>query len=523
MSDLPNEIDRINALTSNARNTWFALLGVLVFVGMTLMGVEHIDFYGVNRATKLPLVDVAVPTFYFFAAAPILTAAIYGYFHLYLIRLWDALGAAESHYDGRPLGDIISPWLVTDAALQFRRWWRTDDCTTPRNLESMATLLNVFLSFGGGIVVLYLLWQGSYSARTFWMSSIAGVVFGMACITGFTSLTTMLDRMMAKPRGAIVKYWAAPSRIVTISAVLGFIVLLCHQNTQGSLKQLASLNMIDQQIVERPGNWLPYGIAKAEFRASWCRREGVENCDQLGSRQKDFQAEWWERRHATRYILNRPNLHRNRGGPPDFREAKLNSSFLAGANLWGAQMDHAQMNFAQMEGVFLNFASLKWTNFSGANMEVANFSYSHLTGWPQPKGEGQVEMPNVLQDTNLSAATNEGGALRFTSFETVIFDAQTNFRNAFLDGSVKMTPGFAAQMNNPCQWIPEPLDDAEFYAYWRWWIEKRPVRSNTPPVNWSLVAPDEWKDVPAASGDQLTKYNLENCTWKRSPMPNRGE
>lgn len=87
MPDIPSDIDRINALTSNARNTWFALLGVLVFVSITLMGVEHIDFYGVDRATALPLVNVDVPTRYFFIAAPLLIAAIFGYFHLYLIRL----------------------------------------------------------------------------------------------------------------------------------------------------------------------------------------------------------------------------------------------------------------------------------------------------------------------------------------------------------------------------------------------------------------------------------------------------
>ena len=82
-----DHIDRIDALTRNARNTWFTLLAALVFVSVTLMGVEHIDFYGVDRATKLPVVGVDVPTRSFFFAAPILIAAIYGYFHLYLERV----------------------------------------------------------------------------------------------------------------------------------------------------------------------------------------------------------------------------------------------------------------------------------------------------------------------------------------------------------------------------------------------------------------------------------------------------
>ena len=69
---MTDDVSRIDALTRNARTTWFGLLGVLVFVGVTLMSVEHIDFYGVGRSTDLPLVNVSVPTRLFFAAAVLL-------------------------------------------------------------------------------------------------------------------------------------------------------------------------------------------------------------------------------------------------------------------------------------------------------------------------------------------------------------------------------------------------------------------------------------------------------------------
>lgn len=116
-----DHVTRINALTTNARNTWFVLLGVLVFVSVTLMGVEDIDFYGVDRATKLPPMDVEVPTRLFFVAASILSAAVFGYFHLYLIRLWDALGAALYEHPGKHLADNVTPWLVTDMAMKLRK------------------------------------------------------------------------------------------------------------------------------------------------------------------------------------------------------------------------------------------------------------------------------------------------------------------------------------------------------------------------------------------------------------------
>lgn len=60
---------RVEAISTNARATWFALLGLLTFVLITLLSVKDIDFFGYGRATTLPLVNVDVPTLYFFWAA----------------------------------------------------------------------------------------------------------------------------------------------------------------------------------------------------------------------------------------------------------------------------------------------------------------------------------------------------------------------------------------------------------------------------------------------------------------------
>ncbi|XDA96479.1 hypothetical protein AB1M95_10040 [Sulfitobacter sp. LCG007] len=149
-----DHLNRIDALTRTARTTWLVLLGTLVFVVITLAGVDHVDFYGVDRATKLPLVDVEVPTRYFFLAAPMLIAAIHCYFHLYLIRLWDALGAAPQRLKGVRLGDAVAPWLVSDAALHLRSRLRQDNSTTRRPLELIATVLNLVLASGFGLFVL---------------------------------------------------------------------------------------------------------------------------------------------------------------------------------------------------------------------------------------------------------------------------------------------------------------------------------------------------------------------------------
>ena len=110
------QIDRINELSQLARTAWFSLLGYLVFVGITLLGVEDADFFVPSRQTHLPLVNVAIPTASFFWTAPILGAALYTYLHLFLIKLWDAHAEARTSD-----ADPTHHWLVNDFVLIRQR------------------------------------------------------------------------------------------------------------------------------------------------------------------------------------------------------------------------------------------------------------------------------------------------------------------------------------------------------------------------------------------------------------------
>ncbi|HSF94131.1 MAG TPA: hypothetical protein VLA52_03825 [Thermohalobaculum sp.] len=93
----------IAELSRNARANWFGLIGLCLFVGVTLLGHEDADFFAFGAETKLPLVNVEIPVKAFFTFAPLLVAALYIYLHLYLISLWDALADA-------PPGSTASRW-----------------------------------------------------------------------------------------------------------------------------------------------------------------------------------------------------------------------------------------------------------------------------------------------------------------------------------------------------------------------------------------------------------------------------
>lgn len=542
-----DHIDRIDALTRYARNTWFTLLAALVFVSVTLMGVEHIDFYGVDRATKLPVVGVDVPTRSFFFAAPILIAAIYGYFHLYLIRLWDALSAAPSRVEGIRLGDAIAPWLITDAALHFRRKARRDNCTTPRTLESGAMLLNFSLSWGFGLVVLWFLWSMSWPARTFFMASIAGVSLGVSIVSGASSLAMMGRRMNRAPTGVTLNLWGTWAQIIGLVIGTGSILYISNQKTAGSAEQLAGLSMANENIVGKPPGWLPYRIDRASFLAVWCNREAVTDCRALDNLEEKFEDELFARRSTAVGHMRRPGWAKLGKYKPDFRGADLTLAFLSGASLQKARMQGADLTLARMEGTDLTFAQMQgadlistqmqgailvgaqmqgaflfdaqmqraWlmnAQMQGASLHMANLQRADLSSAQMQEAvlseaqmqgakldysqlTGTQDRPSVLDETDLGGVSNDGGMLRFVDLRPAIFDEATDFRNSFLDGSVMMTEAFRFQMGGLCQQAKKSLEDAEFYAGWRGWIEAAPE-----PRKWRFMpVPDAYRTHPSTT------------------------
>jgi hypothetical protein len=64
----------INEIPQLAHTAWFSLLGYLDFVGIALPGIEDADVCVPLRQTKLPRVNVSIPTANFFRPASILEA-----------------------------------------------------------------------------------------------------------------------------------------------------------------------------------------------------------------------------------------------------------------------------------------------------------------------------------------------------------------------------------------------------------------------------------------------------------------
>jgi alcohol dehydrogenase YqhD (iron-dependent ADH family) len=147
---------------------------------------------------------------------------------------------------------------------------------------------------------------------------------------------------------------------------------------------------------------------------------------------------------------------------------------MEGANLWGARMEGADLRRSRI------------------------FGLTHRVSALTP---------------NLSASTNEGGAIRLVDLSDAVWDAETDFRDAFLDASVTVPDAFTTRMGSPCQWVDTRLSDTEFMSVWAWWLDQLEIGR--------FLQPSDIRNIPRPAPDRLAELGLTDCKPNQpfGPMP----
>lgn len=510
------QIDRINAISQNARGTWFGLLGALVFAGVTILGVKDIDFFTLNQATKLPLIGVSVPVEYFFGAGSLLVTALYIYLHLYLELLWTALGKAGPRVNGDPLSEHIFPWLISDWALRRRDALRKakgkDRASADRTMGWVASAITVTFVWIFGLVILAMFWWWSHTRQDLWMSLGIGALLTAASFIAWRSWFIARGRL--GEQGSINWMSLRPELLFAVLAMwLGYFSAFF------AILHPLGADLRETQITERPADWQDYNEAEKAFRAKWAKQEklilrtpfaktpsrnmeAAYKDDLLQAKNKHgapdfdeqrFRNEWaikhqialqnpfaptpeikqeqrfknaW-RIHRNSYIANLPKPELDNRG---LRRANLREAFLVGISLRRANLSHAELQSARLEranlfrarleravlnSARLEWADLSWARLGRANLIEANLSRARLIG-------SQKAVMN-LNSTDLKEANFSATALRYVDLSRTDLTKLRNFGDSFGDASVRLPQGTKA----PCQWGKGTLNDREYYGRWR--------------------------------------------------------
>lgn len=433
--DVDAQLLHIAEVSRSARTTWLGLLGLLAFVGITLLSHEDADFFAQNAATQLPLINITVPVEAFFLTAPVLVAAIYAYFHLYLITLWQGLAEAPPMINGRPLTSRVFPWLISYAALWYRNRRREDGSAGGRTLGALVVVVSIFLSWLFGLLVIGGLWIRSMPVHNEWLTFWIGGWFWFALMIGLIGFLTARALMAGASSEAV-----ATSNLHCRTFGFGLLLilgLLSWETTEGGLIPhaedalppiLVSANLSEAELTPRPGDWKPFELWLRDRRQA---NDGDADQEPLVPTSEEMQR--WGLLIAS---LDSPDLSSR-----DLRGANFLGAFLPGSNLRGAQLDMAVLAFSKLQGSKLEGARMRGSILANSALQGANMNGAELRDAFLADAEMQaVDLSNaqlqgaVLADAKLQAArlydaNMQGADLRNANLQ------ESNLFNAKLQGT----------------------------------------------------------------------------------------
>ena len=415
----------LNSLIKNAKNVWFVLLGVFSFVGITLMDVSDVDFYGVNRSVQLPLVGTTVPTRVFFVASPIILAACYCYFHIYLSLIAHALSSQER--SSQKLSR--EPWLVMEAMNSTR----SGPEERRSRLMQFSAWLNIAIAWGFGLVVLSFLWVESMTSRSISLSLTPLLCLTISLWVGVKSylafpravkqrpILSKQERFISSP-SLLILFAFLCSSFVTVERAHGWMELFHSRTskfdeTQKKLVRvprlqnyasdllstdtryvspnsfplsLLSLHQIDLsgQSISSDMNGLleSYSNSKDSFGRDWCGSFSEPNCyAEDPGRLNEFYLDWRAFRMERLRSVVAPNL-----AHVDFRDANLSGAIFVGSNLFKADFSGANLERATLERTILDearfvdatinetilaFSSARKASFDDAEIRRSNLEF----------------------------------------------------------------------------------------------------------------------------------------------------
>lgn len=200
-SKIPEKIDaweglnQVAEISKHARAIFLAVVAGCVFSWLTLATTTDLGLIVNSATTPLPIIQTRVPIAGFFWAAPIILLAMYFYLHLYLQRLWDALGGLPAVFpDGRRLDERAYPWLLTSLVNAHVKLLR--DRQRPA-FSRLQVLFSIVAAWSLVPITLVLLWL-RYLPRQDWPWTVAQVL--LIAISIFAALI-FYNRARAALRG----------------------------------------------------------------------------------------------------------------------------------------------------------------------------------------------------------------------------------------------------------------------------------------------------------------------------------
>ena len=410
-------LDIVEKTSENARKIFFAMLLGCVYSWLTIATTTDVRLITNTASSPLPIIGTEIPIAWFYIAAPLVLICLYFYFHLYLIKLWEALSGLPAKFpDGKRLDEIAYPWILNGLV---RRYFELLKINRPF-IAHVQEWLSIFLAW----------WVVPITIMAFWLRFIPkhdwlGTSFHIALIVfsvGFAIVFYRLCVLTLKGENAavVVKkgvHYEKRHLIATGILLVGwFFIFLSYGAIEG-------VRLKGNQKIKNIQEGVPWALKCLGFDvfANFNKRSVSERSPN-----------YW-------LIAKEERIISVKGA--NLKEKNLKNSNLSFAFLVNSEFINSNLNGSIFAG-----ANLQKSNFSGAKLFKADFAYSNLreaifqTNNLQQANLLMTDLQNAflintqLQGADLSFANLQNATIRGTNLENTDLNS-TNLKGATIESS----------------------------------------------------------------------------------------
>ncbi|MFD3191224.1 pentapeptide repeat-containing protein [Sedimentitalea sp. HM32M-2] len=419
-------LKRISTVTKVARTTWFTYLITLAFVTVTLLDVEDVDFFALDRGAELPLIGVSVPVPLFFLFGAGIVTAVNIYIHVFLEKLWRGLAQLPSCIDDQRVASQIEPWLVSEFALHVRRWRRPDEppCIESSPLGILGVVASATLLYIAGPALLVSLWYRSQPAHDWLLTLPISVMLTFAIWTTWTSLSALRERMDPgeHPKSGFLRIRPVATVVLAVAVMTVSLLRTTWDVAEAGTPRYPEdssplgailnwfrpvpANLFEARLTSLPPDWRDRDTARQRFYSEWCDRPGQAECEADLAWPDRFEREWRALRADYLAALPKPSLQGR-----DLAFANLAGVFAPGIDLRGANLSGARLDEAVLEGANLSILELgsgdsRHTLLRGVTLNRTDLTAVDLSGAVLHGAEmnNTVLREATLEDVDLRAS-----------------------------------------------------------------------------------------------------------------------
>lgn len=393
INNFEGPLNVVEEASRNSRNIFFLMLSANAYVLLSAATMKDKTLILNDTSSTLPIIGTSMPIAYFYMASPVLLLALYAYFHLYLLRLFENMADLPAVFpDGHPLHKKAYPWLIGGLVCANVARLKNDRPV----LSGLQVFFSIILGWGFVPFTLLFIW-GRYMPMHDWRVTVyheiaVSMSIALAFFFYLIAIQTLKGndpRIMLKPVSGIdmPTCYKKP----TFFAVMVFL-LMVYTYTVGGLPNaganwLVNANIVEDALSVKPDNWTGKRPAELDsVKGAWLRRVHLENANAFGA-----------------FIAKGDLMFAHLEG------AKLNHAHLEGADLRWAHLDGANLMGAHLQGAVLRLTPLKEINMEVAELDKADLSDAHL--------EKADLMGARLQGANLEQAHLDGAFLGDSKLE----------------------------------------------------------------------------------------------------------